>query len=206
MNWNKSICLFFLFFVIINCKKDDDANQVSSVLQITPVNIGQTYNVTTNLIGNVNMFIGFGQTIDVGLPTEHISPAFEYITKIDAEVRSTSHGTISSINYQEESEDYELHIILKQNSAYLIIYDHVKNLEVEQGDLVNPGDILGIVGNWSETLGRTELQINLDDLHICPLQLGNDVFNNDHLRLVNELNSIGLTMLTAPCVENELSN
>ena len=206
MNRHKLTCLLFVFCITTNCKKDDGANQVSSALQIAPVSIGQTYNTTTNLIGNVNRFIGFGETIDVGLPTEHISPAFEYITKIDAKVRSTSYGVVSNINYQDDTQDYELHITLNQNTAYLIIYDHVKNLEVEQGDYVNPGDILGIVGNWSETLGRTELQINLGNTHICPLQLGNDVFNNDHLRLLNALNTNSLTILATPCVVDELSN
>ncbi|MBO6879445.1 M23 family metallopeptidase [Winogradskyella sp.] len=201
---NKIIYLFSLLGIFTSCSDDNSGGNVSSALQKSPVNIGETYNTTTNLIGNVNMFIGFGQTIDVGLPTEHISPAFEYITNIDTEVRSTSHGTISSINYQEESEDYELHIILKENSAYLIIYDHVKNLEVEQGDIISSGDILGVVGNWSDTLGRTELQINLGNKHICPIQLGNDVFIEDHSRLVSTLNQNEITMLTSACLVDEI--
>lgn len=206
MKVNKLISVFLIFVITTNCKKDDSIDEVSSVLTTSPVSIGQAYNTTTNLIGNVNMFIGFGQIIDIGLATEHISPAFEYITKIDAKVRSTSHGTVSKINYQEETEDYELHVKLQENTAYLVIYDHVKNLEVEQGSILNPGDILGVVGNWSETLGRTELQINFGNKHICPTQLGNDVFNSDHLRLVNTLNSNSLTTLTTSCLVNELDN
>ncbi len=205
MNINKLICLLFLFSITTNCKEDDNINEVSNVLLISPVNIGETYNVDTNLIGNVNMFIGFGQTIDIGLPTEHISPAFEYITEINAKVYSASYGIISSINFQEESQDYELHVVLNEYSTHLIIYDHVKNLEVGHGDTVSPGDLLGTVGDWGETLGRTELQVNVGNLHICPTKLGNNIFNNDHSRLVNSLNINSLTTLTSACLADELN-
>ena len=171
----------------------------------SPVDIGQEYDPDTGFMGGVKTFIGFGQEVDPGTPTAHISPAYEYITKADAKVYSVTSGKVNKIEFQEKHEDYEIHVILEENPAYLIIYDHVKDVEVSIGDTIAPKDILGIVGNWSETLGRTELQINFGEKHICPAKLGNDIFNEDHLRLVNALRNAGTTKLSTPCVQDELN-
>lgn len=205
MNTYKLTLLLSLCLILNNCKKDEITEEIVPELSTSPVNIGEIYTIETGLIGDVNSFIGFGQEIDPGLPTAHISPAYEYITKADSKVYNVAFGIVDNITFQELSQDYEIHIIPHENSPYLIIYDHVKNIEVSLGDTVNPTDVLGIVGNWSETQGRTELQINYGGKHICPANLGNDVFNQDHLRLVNALNSIGETMLTTPCVLDELN-
>lgn len=156
---------------------DDDL-----VLSVTPVDLTGPYDAMTQTYGDVRFegegIVPFGFDLD-GMGK--LSPAFEYITVLDAPVRAATHGFVDAVEFDAGSMDWEIRIT--QGGRWTVIYDHVLNLTVSEGDVVEAGDQLGTAGNWSMTAGRTELQVNDDDadgFSFCPLDFGTDEFNAAH--------------------------
>ncbi len=95
---------------------------------------------------------------------------------------AVTRGSVTRVEANDQG-DFEIHVRPTASSDYLVIYDHVRELRVGQGDAVQPGDILGLIGVWSPTQGRTELQINRrgnPDVAVCPRGLGSESFNAAH--------------------------
>ena len=109
-------------------------------------------------LSTIRYFHPFGAT----LPGSGVqNPAYELILLgTDLEIRAVAPGIVTRIAENDPSQgDYELHVRPSRSSRYLVIYDHVKDLRVREGDRVEPGAVLGRIGNWSSTEGRVELQI-----------------------------------------------
>jgi len=150
------------------CKKEEEKpDETPPVLSFTPVDIS-----------TVTSIIAFGDVLSV----TQKNPAFEYrVNNSAVQVRSSCKGYIERIFLNDNFPDYEVWIKLSSNSVWLIIYDHVLNLQVSTGDKVNPGDILGLVGDGN----RTELQINKkisnnNELSYCPFDFGTSDFIQQH--------------------------
>lgn len=83
-----------------------------------------------------------------------------------------------------EPSDYEIHIQPTTTSQWLIIYDHVLEVAILEGNNVMQGDILGKVGLGN----RTELQLNKGKgektIAYCPLNYGSDAFLEEHLNFM----------------------
>jgi hypothetical protein len=148
------------------CREEDKPDATPPVLSVTPVDISQ-----------VTHIIVFG----ADLSAHQKNPAFEYyLSNSGAEVRSVCKGNVENIFMNDNFPDYEVWIRPSANSVWKIIYDHVLNLEVSAGDPLNPGDVLGSVGDQN----RTELQINKieqnSELSYCPFDFATDEFINQH--------------------------
>ena len=100
-------------------------------------------------------------------------PTFEYRLSPDAVVVSPLDGTVESIRFQDDTNDYELHLTSSPTSPFLVVVDHLIDLLVSQGDAVAAGQSLGKVGPFSLTLGRTELQVInfIEEINYCPFEL-----------------------------------
>jgi hypothetical protein len=111
-----------------------------------------------------------------------INPAYEMVLEgTDLEIRAVTAGTVVTIAANDAAQgDYELHVRPTGSPSYLVIYDHVLDVSVHVGDVVQPGGRLGRIGNWTPTEGRVELQINHGDLAVCPRGLGTAEFNAAH--------------------------
>jgi hypothetical protein len=114
--------------------------------------------------------------IAVGLCQSHWSASSDFP---GAAVRPR--GIVERVLANDPSQgDFELHIRPTRSSSFLVIYDHVLDVRVRAGDSVEPGTVLGLIGNWSPSEGRVELQINRGDLAVCPRDLGTRDFNAAH--------------------------
>jgi hypothetical protein len=162
--------LVLVTIIVFNsaCKKDEEKpDETPPVLSFTPVDIS-----------TVTSIIAFGDV----LSATQKNPAFEYrVNSSDVQVRSSCKGYIDRIFQNENFPDYEVWIKLSSHSIWLIIYDHVLNLQGSVGDKVNPGDELGTVGDGN----RTELQINKNishqnELSCCPFDFGTSDFIQQH--------------------------
>jgi hypothetical protein len=112
-------------------------------------------------------------------------------------------GLVTRIGFQPEYEDYELHVRPALTSAYLVIYDHVRNLTVAEGTSVGPGDVLGTIGHASPGEGHVELQINRSgspNVSLCPRDLGTEAFNAAHEALFVSMRSPHAGVCLAPTV------
>jgi hypothetical protein len=128
-------------------------------------------------LATVLRFIPFGAELP---STTVLNPAYELVVEGTLlEVRAATAGTITQVLANPQG-DFELHAQPPNAPSFLVIYDHVLDLEVGVGQEVEPGDVLGRVGIWTATQGRTELQINQGDIDVCPRDLGTEEFNAAH--------------------------
>jgi len=148
----------------INCSKKID--ETPPVLSVVPVDLS-----------HLTDYIAFGGE----LSPNRYSPAFEYyLDNESAKVFSCCDGTVDRIMLNDNFPDYEVFIEPFPNSKWLVIYDHVKEVNFSAGDQVKAGDVLGIVGVGN----RTELQINDNgnnkELSLCPFNFGTENFIQKH--------------------------
>ncbi len=103
-----------------------------------------------------------------------ILPTFEYRTAKDADVFAISDGVVKQITYQNETSDYEIHVLPSENSQWTIEHDHVNNPKISIGNQIKAGDIIGKVGNLGGSLGRTEIMMwdssSSRPMTYCPLK------------------------------------
>ncbi|SEK81481.1 Peptidase family M23 [Aquimarina amphilecti] len=159
-----------IFLLVASCSDDD------LLIDQTP----PSFTVTQIPMDRVSSFIAFGESLT---PTQQ-NPAIEYFTnQSDIEVRAVSDGVVEDIRMNINIEDFEVWIKPSNNSNWLIIYDHVLDINISVGDQVDAGQIIGVIGIGN----RTELQVN-DDQNIarCPLQFGTENFVQQHINFSEE--------------------
>jgi hypothetical protein len=126
-------------------------------------------------LSTVRRFIPFGAELSPG----RLNPAYEFVVSgTTTEVRAATAGTVTRVEPQEQG-DHELHV-QPADTSYLIIYDHVLDVAVSVGQSLQPGTRIGRVGPWNASQGRVELQINRNNLSVCPRDLGTTEFNATH--------------------------
>ncbi|MCK8523619.1 M23 family metallopeptidase [Aquimarina sp. D1M17] len=163
MNFTQIILLLLL---ITACSNDDDSlDPTPPIFSESPIPLDQ-----------VSSFIPFGEE----LSATQQNPAIEYFLNQEAPVVSVTSGFITEIRLNTNVDDYEVWIKTSENSEWLIIYDHILQLEVAIGDQIMPGQILGSTGVGH----RVELQINTmandQDIAHCPLDFGTSDFISQH--------------------------
>lgn len=188
---------FLLCSISLSCReKKDPATAVPPVFSVTPVRMDGPFDEGNLLKGDIKflppVLVPFGESLGGG----RFSPAIEYYTRPDAPVRAVTAGLIDTIFANPaEQGDYELHIVCLPGSDYLIIYDHLLEIAVLQGSLVEPGDTLGKAGTWNDQMRRVELQINTgtgaNTRSYCPLNFGDTAYVRLHHELLQEYNIRG---------------
>lgn len=164
------IRFLIIFMLVIGCDDDNSLiDRASPSFSITPIPIDQ-----------VSSFIPFGESLT---PTQQ-NPAIEYFTnQSDIEVRAVCDGVVEDIRMNINIEDFEVWIKPSNNSNWLIIYDHVLDINISVDDQVDAGQTIGVIGIGN----RTELQVNDDqNLAHCPLQFGTENFVQQHINFSEE--------------------
>ena len=93
---------------------------------------------------------------------------------------------------QESVNDYGFWIRPLNDPSFLVIYDHLVNLQIEVGDTVQPGDPLGNPRPFTSQIGGMELMINNETtrLSYCPFCFFNEEkleeYQNKILRLMKD--------------------
>ena len=105
------------------------------------------------------VFLEYGIEVQSSQGGTKILPTFEYRTAKDADVFSAIDGVITKIEYQTQTQDYEILIQPETGSQWTLGHDHVSSIRVSEGDRVKAGDILGKAGTLGGELGRTEIMI-----------------------------------------------
>lgn len=85
-------------------------------------------------------------------------------------IRASNSGRVKSTGY--DPDGYGNYIIIEHTARYTTLYGHCSELIASQGDIVQQGDIIALVGNtgWS-TGSHCHFEIRLDGQHIDPLPL-----------------------------------
>ncbi len=161
---------------------DPDAKPV---LQNLGVNFG-SWNKQTNRAGDFlfqkglfddKLFFEFG-TYLVGNNGPKLIPELTYYLPDKTKIFSPVNGKISQIT-KLYSDDYAVHIQTSPDSQWLVTFEHVENLIVQEGQTVEVGTILGEASTFGggEGVAFTELVVwkggaTLNDIiKLCPVPL-----------------------------------
>ncbi|MDO8794998.1 MAG: peptidoglycan DD-metalloendopeptidase family protein [Vicinamibacterales bacterium] len=137
------------------------------------------------------------------LPSGVHNPTFEIETADpSATVHAASAGRVLDVRPTSQG-DSTIFVLPSEDMQWGVVYDHVNNVTVEPGSMVEPGVILGTVGRLGNGRGRTELQINRfgvqPELAYCPLQFGTQAFNELYVTAARRING-SPTTCAAPAV------
>lgn len=163
-------------------RQNQVANKDESALVIHNFGIASfdSVNLTTDATrdftksGHKGFYI-FGDELP-GTPVRH-NPNFEFASmKEGTEIISAIDGVVGFIKEQKETNDYEVFLMPRENSNWIIGYDHLTDLKVQKGDKVKIAQKIGSPARQGNGLLRFEFQINKNDngkdgMHICPSTL-----------------------------------
>jgi len=155
------------------------------------------YNSETNRAGAFlfrrnyeKVFLEFGQdVISDHLGNLKDNPAFEYLIALDADVISPVNATVVNLTFQEDTQDYEIHLAPIDINDMWISIDHVKNPTVVLDDVVTAGEVLGNPGTWDSYVGRVEIQIilTMEGESVCPFLFFDPATRADYESNVSQL-------------------
>lgn len=120
-------------------------------------------------------FYAFGDKLG-GKEDPRINPNFEFSSlKAGTKVISAIDGVVTFIKEQPETNDFEVFVQPKANSAWTIGYDHISNVAVKKDAKIKAGDLIGNPSVQNNGALRFEIQINKDEknvtTHYCPSSL-----------------------------------
>ena len=157
------------------------------VLHNLGINI-EKYNPSTKMAGDFEfidtsdnykhkIFLEFGIKLE-GLSGSSVLPSYNYVLPLGTKVFSPVNGTIETVRYQERDNDYEVNIVPDGFPKWRVSLDHVINLKVQEGDKIQPGDIVGEPtprDSFESKRGFVELQVwkatRQAPLGVCPFLL-----------------------------------
>lgn len=167
-------------WVLKNCRFGDDSRPTIANLGVDLA----IYNPSTGKSGSVyydavaiqnnwgtsKLFFEFGSI----LPGNKVSPEMAFLQlSLGTPVVALTAGRIDAIEYQAESNDYNLSLVI--NDYWRVLYDHVTELTVKNGDTVEANAQLGKVSvNKDGKTGYVEIMIKEGDgksttINHCPM-------------------------------------
>ena len=131
---------------------------------------------------NGKVFLEFGSIVtnDQG---EKILTEFSYYLPEGTEIRAVSGGRVTDVGIIGHSQDYYVAIATSENTDWIVYHEHLINLQVQKGDQIEAGQILGEVSPFMpgvEGFGFTEFSVKRgaaaqeDILAICPFTVVDD--------------------------------
>ncbi|MCK5126856.1 MAG: hypothetical protein KAR42_11430 [candidate division Zixibacteria bacterium] len=158
-----------------------------------PVDISGPYNTGSSTFGAISfhatspVITPFGVKINIF----EYGKALDYYTVPNTPVIAVSRGIIDAIIDNPLTEgDREIQVTSLPGSEFKIIYDHVLDVRVLEDIIIEPGDTLGVVGNWNDDVRRFSLTVTtgagINQLWYCPLSFGDQSFIEKHNLLLQE--------------------
>jgi hypothetical protein len=131
-------------------------DETPPVLENFMVDFG-TYNSETGKAGDYDfdirlekVFGDFGRTVQNELGEPKILPQMDMFVSSDTDIVSPMDAEVVMVTYQEDTEDYEVHVRPSFNSVWLVNFDHLKNLSsfIVEGANITAGQFLGNPSPW----------------------------------------------------------
>ena len=194
------VIALFLVSVSFNCKKQTDPPEPQEE-PFTIENLGVSFGPwdrQTNQAGDfdfssasqfIKIFGEFGsQTKDPQGQIKEL-PTMDFIIKKDALISAIAEGEVTGLAYQEQSNDYEFSIRSLHDPSYMVVYDHLVNLQIQTGDRIQPGDPLGNPRPWTSEVGGLEIMVNNLDTKrsVCPLCCMNEETLEIYMQNISQL-------------------
>ena len=170
------------------------------VLSVPIVDLAGSYDPVTKRMGALNCTFTFGTDPNdrwcfnafgsSAVPGKQ-GVSYDYKVVAGATVFAAAAGTVFRVEAETSAfypNEFEIETRASSGGSYSVIYDHVKNLTVGLGSIVQPGMALGTAGIHTtnpSVWGRVELQINritertpvIRGVSLCPRAFGTAAFN-----------------------------
>ena len=152
------LLILCIFFALLCCKKENDANPKGElVFVICPVDTAYIYEASP--LGNINPP---GHTF----PSNHIGfyiRGDEFIP-----VYAMAEGTITSLYYNEWSDDYRIEFTYSESVLYYL--DHICNLSIytREGASIEAGDLLGYAETSQGAFDIGVVNYTVENMFIVP--------------------------------------
>ncbi len=175
-----------------------EAAEVPPLLSVPIVDLSGSYDPATGRLGALDCTYKFANDPNdrwcfSAFATSSRDPSYDYKVAAGSQVFAAAPGVVVRVDAETNSRlpgEYEVWTRSEPNSTYTVIYDHVKNLTVIEGDRVEAGTVLGTTGVHASdptVWGRVELQISrtinpnpVQTISLCPADFGTDEFNAAH--------------------------
>ncbi|MDO6519411.1 peptidoglycan DD-metalloendopeptidase family protein [Zobellia uliginosa] len=172
MDYFKNAWLYLLVVTVFTSCGKDAVDTSPLVLSYVPIDFSKLESV-----------VAFGEEINA----EKKSPAIEYILlDANADIHAMASGYVEALVMNEGFADYEIRVRNKKSPDWLVIYDHILDVKVSEGDPIDPGMVLGKVGIGQ----RTEIQLNIEkegtELSYCPLSNASPEFVTEHQAFMSD--------------------
>lgn len=89
----------------------------------------------------------FGMRIHPILNVEKMHTGIDFPAEEGTPVLATATGKVQTLMVAEDSSSYGTHIILEHDELYCTLYAHLSAVMVQQGQIVEEGDTIGLVGS-----------------------------------------------------------
>lgn len=181
----------------ISDNSDSSEKDKRPVLNGLGINIPEDFILSKDVLfddGNIKnekVLLEFGEfEHNTDNPDKNIE--YWYFLKPKTKVRAITEGIVS-LFFIKHTQDWGVNIHPK-NSEYIVSFEHLINLEVEEGDIVKPGDIIGEAVPWSVSnkVSFTELSVWTGGRNIfkyCPFDFLSEELQPVYEQKINRLAS-----------------
>ncbi len=96
---------------------------------------------------------GFGKRRDPITREEKFHHGIDLAAKSGTPVRATASGTVVAIEFKEPGKGHGRRLIIQHDHVYSTSYSQLSAFEVERGQMVSKGDVIGYVGSSGRSTG-----------------------------------------------------
>jgi murein DD-endopeptidase MepM/ murein hydrolase activator NlpD len=140
---------------------------------------------------HTSLVSGFGNRINPFHKARVMHEGIDFAAPRGTEVFATGSGTIKTIKTNSELQTgYGNYIEIDHGYGYISKYAHLNKIKIKKGDIVNRGDVIGLVGSTGgSTAPHVHYEVIKDGKKMDPINyLMNGINNHDYSKLT-ELSS-----------------
>lgn len=94
---------------------------------------------------------GFGYRIHPIYKTSIMHSGLDFTAPVGTEIYATGNGVVSRVEF--DGRGYGNNVIISHGYGYETLYGHMSKINVRQGQKINRGDIIGLVGSTGTSTG-----------------------------------------------------
>lgn len=136
----------------------------------------------------------FGYRIDPIYKTIKFHAGMDFVSDVGSPVYATGDGVVEFAG--GDNSGYGIHVIINHGFGYKTLYAHLSQLKCKQGQRVNRGELVGLVGNTGKSVGpHLHYEVHKNDEPVNPINYYfSDLSSEEYLKIVENNNQPGQTL------------
>lgn len=117
---------------------------------------------------DLNLMSGYGRRYHPILRLTRLHTGLDFAAKTGTRIIATADGIVETV--KKSKSGYGNHIIINHGYGYKTLYAHLSEIQVERGEDITRGHVIGLVGNTGLSLApHLHYEIQVNDKAIDPL-------------------------------------